>query len=95
MDATVNAQLDAMTAHTLNTADLSPSVRSAVNRIQDQRDAAERQRKAANRIIMRQARRLQAVRELRDELAAGTTVGVIRAELVERLDAILSKEDAT
>lgn len=95
MDAIVAAQLDAISAHTLNTADLSPSVRSAVNRLRDQRDAAERQRRAATRIIVRQSRKIQAVRELRDELAGGDSATVAVPELVERLNAILSKEDTT
>lgn len=95
MDAIVAAQLDAITAHTLDTADLSPAVRSAVNRLRDQRDAAERQRRAANRIIMRQSRKLEAVRELRDELAAGPVTGVVLPDLIERLNAILARKGAT
>lgn len=94
MDASVAEQLDAITTYTLDNADLSPAVRAAVDHLRDQREAAQRQRRAANRIIMRQARKLQAVRELRDELAAGPVTGVVLADLVERLDAILSKEDA-
>lgn len=95
MDATVAAQLDAITKYTLDNADLSPAVRSAVDHLRDQREAAQRQRRAANRIVMRQSRRLQAVRELRDELAAGNSATVAVPELLEHLDAILSKEGVT